>query len=230
MNCLIIDDQKVFRVILRKMMAMDPSLTLIGECSDAMEAHKLILEHEIDLLFLDIEMPGMNGVDFARVLLGKRPMIIFTTSRTEYAVEAFDLNVVDFLVKPVLPARFLTAVDKARSIFKQRETPAETRADGFVFIRDSNLVRKVKIDDILYLEASGDYVNINIAGQIVSIHATLKSIEQKLPAHFFRVHRSFIVNLPNIDTVESGTLRIQDHIIPVSDAYRAALNGRLNIL
>jgi two-component system LytT family response regulator len=231
MNCLIVDDQKVFRAVLKKLINLDASLTLIGECTDATEAHHKILNHQIDILFLDIEMPGISGMELAKILEGKRPMIIFTTSRPEYAAEAFDLNVVDFLVKPIVPTRFLRAVEKAREIFKGKDLTASHKDDGFVFIRDSNVVKRLKVDDILYLEAQGDYVRIYLADHGHTIHSSLKSVEQKLPAHIFlRVHRSFIINLGKVDTIEGGTLIINRHMVPVSDAYRPALNKRMQIL
>jgi DNA-binding LytR/AlgR family response regulator len=231
MNCLVVDDQKVFRAVLKKLITLDTTLTLIGECADATEAHSKILSHQIDILFLDIEMPGISGMELAKILEGKRPMIIFTTSKLEYAAEAFDLNVVDFLVKPITPARFLRAVEKAREIFKNKDLPIANKEAGFVFIRDSNIIKKLKVDDILYLEAQGDYVRIHLTDHSYTIHSSLKSVEQKLSPHIFlRVHRSFIINLSKVDTVEGGTLIIHHNMVPVSDAYRPALNKRMQVL
>jgi two-component system LytT family response regulator len=231
MNCLIVDDQKIFRAVLKKLINLDPSLTLIGECADATEAHTEILNNQIDLLFLDIEMPGISGIELAKILEGKRPMIIFTTSRPEYAAEAFDLNVVDFLVKPITPARFLRAAEKAREIFKSKDLTVSNKDDGFVFIRDSNIVKRLKVDDILYMEAQGDYVRIYLADHSYAIHSSLKSVEQKLPPGIFlRVHRSFIINLSKIDAMEGGTLVINHNMVPVSDAYRTVLNKRMQVL
>jgi two-component system, LytTR family, response regulator len=231
MNCLIVDDQRISRTVLKGMIGLDPSLVLIGECAGAIEAHKEILNNQIDLLFLDIEMPGMSGMELAESLKGKRPIIIFTTSAPEYAVDAFNLNVVDFLVKPITAARFLKAIEKARTLFKLTDLVTDIKNDEFVFIRESNILKKLKTSDILYMEAQGDYVKLYLLGQTHSVHSTLISVEQKLPLGiFFRVHRSFIINLNKIDAIEGGTLIINHSMIPVSNIYRGPLYKRLQIL
>lgn len=231
MNCLIVDDNAIARTVLKQMVSMDPELVLIGECEDAIEAYKTVLSNQIDLLFLDVEMPGMTGIELVKSLEGKRPMIIFTTGTTDYAAVAFDLNVVDFLIKPILPVRFLQAIEKARDLLKNKQTATTVKEDEFIFIRDSSTVRRLRVSDILYLEAMGDYVKINVPNQVYSIHSSLKAVEQKLsPSVFLRVHRSFIVNVSKIDTIEGGTLIINKLMVPVSDAFRAALNKRMQIL
>jgi two-component system LytT family response regulator len=231
MNCLIVDDNKIARTTLKKLISLDPGLILIDECSNATEAYIKILEQPIDLLFLDIEMPGMTGMELAKSLGQKRPLIIFTTSNRDYAAEAFDLDVIDFITKPVTTVRFLQSVEKAREFRKTKIFPADLIEEDFIFIRDSGTVRRLQLDNILYLEAQGDYVKIYVANQFYNIHTTLKSVEEKLPASvFLRVHRSFIINVSKIDTLEGGTLIIHKNLVPVSDAYRAALNKRMQIL
>jgi two-component system LytT family response regulator len=231
MNCLIVDDNKIARTTLKKLISLDPNLVLIAECSNATEAYIKILEQPIDLLFLDIEMPGMTGMELAQSLGQKRPLIIFTTSNRDYAAEAFDLDVIDFITKPVTTVRFLQSVEKAREFRKTKILPADLIEEDFIFIRDSGTVRRLQLDNILYLEAQGDYVKIYVANQFYNIHTTLKSVEEKLPASvFLRVHRSFIINVSKIDTLEGGTLIINKSLVPVSDAYRAALNKRMQIL
>ncbi|TDQ09695.1 LytR/AlgR family response regulator transcription factor [Pedobacter metabolipauper] len=232
MNCLIVDDNKIALTTLRQMISMDPSLTLVGECGDAAEAHRLLLVHHVDLIFLDIEMPEMSGIELVKSLEGKRPMIIFTTSDIVYAAEAFDLNVVDFITKPIVPGRFFQAVEKAKELKKMKSLyVAANREEEFIFIRDSNIIRRIRLKDILYLEAMGDYVKIYSLTANYTIHSSLKAVEQKISATIFlRVHRSFIINLSKIDTIEGGTLIINHNLVPVSDAYRAALNKRMLIL
>ncbi|MES2828979.1 MAG: LytTR family DNA-binding domain-containing protein [Bacteroidota bacterium] len=231
MNCLIVDDDILSLTALRHLLTMDKSLTLIAECSDAAEAYKKIIDNQIDLLFLDIEMPEMNGIDLVRSLAGKRPMIIFTTSGTAYAAEAFDLNVVDFITKPVMSLRFLQAVTKAKELNRVNSFELETKGDEFVFIRDSNIIRRLRLDDIIYLEAMGDYVKICLSKMDYTIHSTLKGVEQKLNhRNFLKVHRSFIVNISKIDTMDGGMLIMEGNLVPVSDAYRAVLNRRMQIL
>lgn len=172
----------------------------------------------------------MSGIELARLLAGSDPVVIFTTARVDYAIEAFDLNVADFLIKPIGSARFLKAVQKAKALVKPKRSTSN-EADDFVFIRDSNIIKRIKLSDVLYFEAKGDYIKIFLSDTGYSIHSSLKSIEQKLPESiFFKVHRSFIVNLGKIDSIEGGTLIINHTMIPVSDTHRPLLNKRMQIL
>lgn len=234
MKCLIIDDQEIYHLILANLMALEPSLTLIGSYLDPLEAHRAIQQNDIDLLLLDIEMPEMNGIQLAKILGDKGPLIIFITSRADYAVEAFNLNVVDYLVKPIEPDRFLKSIEKAKNILKSKDliVANESGKDGFVFIRDSYTIKRIKIDDILYFEANRSYVEIHMSSNhIYSIHSSITSLEQKLPPSFFlRVHRSYIVNLGKIDKMEGKTLIINEETVPIADAYKANLNERMIIL
>lgn len=232
MNCLIVDDNKIFRLLIKKLISLDTSLILVAECEDAIEAHQQIMENKIDLIFLDILMPGMSGLELAKILEDKPPLIIFTTSIAEHAVEAFSLNVVDFLLKPISASRFLKAIEKAKAIAIRNQNTQEVKFPEFIFIRDSNIVRRVKVIDILYFEAIGDYVKIQLVGNVdYSIHSSLKNIEHKLPQQFFlRIHRSFIISLSKIDGIEGKTLIIDKHLVPVSDSYRANLNKSMKFL
>ncbi|MEQ7798176.1 LytTR family DNA-binding domain-containing protein [Pedobacter sp. ASV1-7] len=231
MNCLVVDDNIIALTVMKKLISMASGLTVVGECVDALTAYEQLQTNSADLLFLDIEMPDMSGIDLVKSLGDKRPMVIFTTSTTDYAAEAFDLNVVDFLIKPVTPARFLIAVEKAKRMLLTKSLNQTDKDDEFVFIRDSNIVRRLKVNDILYMEAQGDYVRINVADGDYSIHSSLKSVEEKLSKNtFVRVHRSFIVNVSKIDTIEGGTLIVNRKIVPVSDAYRSGLYRRMQIL
>ena len=231
MNCLIIDDNEIARLTLAQLVGLDSSLKIIGECTNAKDGFVKILNNQVDLLLLDIEMPEMSGIELAKCLGDKQPLIIFTTSKRDYAVEAFDLKVIDFITKPILPARFLQSIDKAKKAFHQKNKESTETQDEFIFIRDSNTVRRIRLNDILFLEAMGDYVQITVHGKTYAIHSSLKAVEDKLPKHFFiRVHRSFIVNVGKIDTIEGGTLIIDGNFVPVSDSFRAALNKRIQIL
>jgi DNA-binding LytR/AlgR family response regulator len=231
MNCLIIDDNIIARTTLKQLVKKDASLTLAGECADAMEAYQKIMADPVDLLLLDIEMEGMSGIELVKSLGNKNPIIIFTTSKKEYAAEAFELNVADYITKPVTTVRFLQAIDKAKEIFKSRKQEVKTEDGSFLFIRDSNIVRRLRIDEILYAEAMGDYVKLYTIDKFYSVHSSLKEVESKLPdSKFLRVHRSFIIQVGKIDTIEGGTLIINRKMVPVADTYRSALNQRLNIL
>lgn len=231
MNCLIIDDNKIARTTLKQLASQVKDLTVVGECSNAMEAWNLLREEPVDLLLLDIEMPGMSGLELTRNLGDSRPVIVFTTSKKEYAVEAFELNVADYIVKPVTPARFIQAIDRVRDILDSDKEEVKLAEDEFIFIRDSNIVRRLGLDDLLYAEAMGDYVKLYTPTKFYAIHTTLKAVEERLPAgKFLRVHRSYIVAVGKIETIQDGALIINGKSLPVADAYRSALNKRMNIL
>jgi DNA-binding LytR/AlgR family response regulator len=231
MRCLIVDDNKMARMAMKQLVSQVKTLELIAECSDAMEAYNHLSTKEVDLLLLDIEMPGMTGLELTKKLGNKSPLIIFTTAKTDYAVEAFELNVVDYLVKPVSPARFLQAIEKTREVTESTRKEDKVQEVDFVFVKDNGILKKINVDDILYLEAMGDYVKVYTAQRFYVLHATLKSIEEKLPASkFVRVHRSYIVSLNKIDFIQDGAITIGKANVPIADTYRTVLNRRLNML
>lgn len=231
MNCIIVDDNKIARTTLKQLATQVKDLVVAAECSTAMEVYNFLQDHSVDLLLLDIEMPGMTGLDLTKNLGAKKPVIIFITSKKEYAAEAFELNVADYIVKPATPARFIQAIDRAREILQSKTEEFKLGDEEFIFIRDSNIVRRLKLDDILFAEAMGDYVKLYTSQKFFAIHTTLKAVEERLPASkFLRVHRSYIVALPKIDTIQDGALVINGKPVPVADAYRAALNKRMNVL
>jgi DNA-binding LytR/AlgR family response regulator len=230
MTSLIVDDNPIARATLSHLASQVNDLDVICEYCTAMEAYNHLQNKNVDLLFLDIEMPGMDGLELARNLKNKDIVVIFTTSKKEYAVEAFELNVADYLVKPVTPGRFLQAVNKAREVLESRKEDAPLKSDEFIFVRDSNITRKLLLDDILYAEAMGDYVKFYTPKKEYAIHGTLKSAEEKLPSSkFIRVHRSYIIALDKIDTLQDGGLVIAGKFLPVADAYRKTLNNRMNV-
>ncbi|MDN3550677.1 LytR/AlgR family response regulator transcription factor [Mucilaginibacter aquaedulcis] len=230
MNSLIVDDNAIARTTLSHLASQVTDLTVVCEYCNAMDAYNHLQTMDVDLLFLDIEMPEMSGLELTRNLKNKDTVIIFTTSKKEYAVEAFELNVADYLVKPVTPGRFLQAVNKAREILESKNTAEPVTIEEFIFVRDSNITRKLRIDDILYAEAMGDYVKFHTQQKVYVIHGTLKAAEEKLPlSKFIRVHRSYIIALSKIDTLQDGGLVVDGKFLPVADAYRKALNSRMNI-
>lgn len=231
MKCLIVDDNKMARMAMKQLVTQVKSLDLVAECSDAMEAYNYLNSKNIDLLLLDIEMPGMTGLELTKKLGNKSPLIIFTTAKTDYAVEAFELNVVDYIVKPVQPARFLQAIEKAKEIYESEKPEGKGPETDFVFVKDNGILKKINVEDILYLEAMGDYVKVYTAQRFHVLHATLKSIEEKLPQNkFIRVHRSYIVSLSKIEFIQDGAISIGKASVPIADTYRTVLNKRLNLL
>ncbi|HZF64830.1 MAG TPA: LytTR family DNA-binding domain-containing protein [Chitinophagaceae bacterium] len=231
MKCLIVDDNQMARLAMKQLVDQVQILDLVAECSDAMQAYNFLNNEHVDLLLLDIEMPGMTGIELTKKLGTKKPLIIFTTAKTDYAVEAFELNVVDYLVKPVSVARFLQSVEKAKEALESTKQEVKIEAQEFVFVKDNGTLKKLNVEDILFLEAMGDYVKVHTAQKFHVLHSTLKSIEEKLSmAKFIRVHRSYIVSLQKIDFIQDGVISIGKSSIPVAETYKTALNKRLNLL
>lgn len=231
MKCIIVDDNKLARMALKQLVGQVQTLELVAECSNAMEAYNQLAANGIDLIFLDIEMPEMSGIDLIKKLGAKKPLIVFTTAKTNYAVEAFELNVVDYLVKPITLPRLMQAVEKAQETLESNKQEVKVEEQGFVFVKDNGMLKRISIEDILFLEAMGDYVKVHTAPKFHVVHATLKSIEEKLPASkFLRVHRSYIVAINKIDFIQEGTISIGKTSIPVADTHKASLSKRLNLL
>jgi len=230
MKALIVDDNDIARTTLAHLAKKIPNLTIVNEYANAIEAYSHILSQPVDLIFLDIEMPEMTGIELTKNLSGKDVIIIFTSSKKEYALEAFELNIADYLLKPFTPARFLQAVTKAQAIFDSKKESVEYEKDEFLFVRDANVTRRLKLDDIFYAEAMGDYVKFYTREKMFAIHGTMKAAEERLLRdNFIRVHRSYIVAVGKIDTLQDGGIIINGKFIPVADAYRKALNTRMNV-
>lgn len=230
MKALIVDDNDIARTTLAHLAKQVPNLTIVNEYSNAIEAYNHLQNNQVDLIFLDIEMPEMTGIELTKNLAGKDVIIIFTSSNKDYALEAFELNIADYILKPVMPARFLQAVSKAQSILESRKEDVEVTKDEFLFVRDSNITRRLRLDDIFYAEAMGDYVKFYTREKMFAIHGKMKTAEERLPKdHFIRVHRSYIVSVGKIDTLQDGGIMINGKFIPVADAYRKALNTRMNV-
>ncbi|AZB25971.1 MULTISPECIES: LytR/AlgR family response regulator transcription factor [Chryseobacterium] len=230
MKALIVDDNDIARTTLAHLAKQVPDLSIVSEFSNAIEAYHYLQSNSVDLIFLDIEMPEMTGIELTKTLSGKETIIIFTTSKKEYALEAFELNIADYLLKPIMPVRFLQAVSKAQTILESRKENVEVTRDEFLFVRDSNITRRLKLDDIFYAEAMGDYVKFYTKEKMFAIHGKMKTAEERLPKdHFIRVHRSYIVSVGKIDTLQDGGIMINGKFIPVADAYRKALNTRMNV-
>ena len=176
MKCIIVDDNKMARMALKQLVSQISELELVAECSDASEALTSLNNSQVDLVLLDIEMPDMTGLDLTRKLGKQRPLIIFTTAKTDYAVEAFELNVVDYLVKPLSFPRFRQAVEKAAEALESNKEEVKVEEQAFVFVKDNGVLKRISIDDIYFLEAMGDYVKVHTPQKFHVVHATLKSI------------------------------------------------------
>ncbi len=236
MTVLIVDDNEIARIAMRNMVHDVQFLELKGECDSATSAFNFLQNQKVDLILLDVEMPGMSGLDFIRALTHP-PLFILVTSNKEYAVESYDLRVADYLVKPVNFARFLSAVQRAMEIFESRsQIPAvsekeATEEPGFLFARVNNQLVRIDYNDILYINALGDYVVIVTNGKKYPVHLTLKSIEERLPAsRFARVHRSYIVAIDKVHSLEDNSILINKDLIPISESYKSAFLKKMNLL
>jgi len=229
-QCLIVDDNKVARVMLRQFLEKIGTVKIIGECEDALTARKLLEETPVDILFLDIEMPGMSGMELLK-LLPERPLTILTTAKQGYAVEAFEMNVVDYLVKPFSLSRMILAVERAIELWKGKDVQLGQVSPEFLFIKEGKVIRKLDLNELLWMEAKGDYARVHVPGKSYIIHSSLRTLEERLPhPAFIRVHRSYIIAVNKIDYIEDMVLHIHDVAIPVSDTYREQLLQNLHLL
>ena len=225
-RCLIIDDEPLAIELLEDFVSKISFLTLEKSCSSAFEAISVIQEGNIDLIFSDIEMPEFTGIEFIKSL-EKKPLFIFTTAYSHYAVEGFNLNAVDYLVKPIPFHRFLTAVNRAQELFElktETETPAQPltmQSSDFIFVKSEYENLKVNLSTIRYIEGLKDYIKIytNDPKPILTLNS-LKAFEEKLPINFIRVHRSFIVSLNHINSVQRNRIIIDKVYIPIGQNYK----------
>jgi DNA-binding LytR/AlgR family response regulator len=218
-RCMIVDDEPLAIDVLRRYIEAVPALTLVATFQKPMEVFEALVHTEVDILFLDIEMPGLTGLALTRSL-SHPPQIIFTTAFREYAAEGFDLQALDYLVKPVSYERFLKAINKYQNIVNVRE-PAIPTEETFIFLKADKEMVKLKYDDVLFVEGLKNYARIKTQGKDLIVYYTLSYLEDKFPAkHFKRVHRSFIINLGKVDKFVSGSVDIAGKIIPIGKTYQ----------
>lgn len=228
LTCIIVDDEMIARKSLERLCLKVESLELLSIFENPREALAYLEESDVDLIFLDVEMPDLSGIEFMDHI-GDLSQIILTTSKTEYAYEAFQYHVSDYLKKPISLPRFEQSVHKALEIHKQDENYEANTND--IYIREDGRYVRIRYDDILYFENAGDYIYIKTAQSNHIIHGTIKSIDTRLKdPRFLKVHRSYIVNLDKIIDIEDATLVIGKKVIPISRAHKSSLVGHLNLL
>ena len=219
-NCIIVDDEPASREILERYISDCTSLNLISSCTNAFEANEIINQKEIQLIFLDINMPKLSGIKFYKSLPNP-PFVIFTTAYPEYAVEGFEVDAVDYLLKPFSFERFLKSVNKALNIFNQKES---NNYNPFIILKSDKKLFRVNINDINYLEALGDYVKVDFLCQSIMVHDTFQNLLSQLgEANLVRVHKSFAISLNKFDHIEGNMIKIQNKSIPIGQKYRADL-------
>lgn len=218
-SCLIVDDEPLAQDVLEAYVKNTPQLNLIGICNNAIEALEKMKLNQVDLIFLDIQMPEITGIDFLRTLKDP-PMVIFSTAYQNYAVEGFELNAIDYLLKPFSLERFQKAVKKADELAKLKEEHLQ-REDEYIFIKSDQKLQKVHYNDILFIEALADYVKIHTPDKRYITLQTMKNMEEKLPEKYFkRVHRSFIVSLDKIMSIVGGSVEVSGQRIPIGKNYK----------
>ena len=230
LSCLIVDDEPLSIRIIEKYITDLPALEIKGKCTDAFQAMEYLKKESIDLIFLDINMPKLSGLGLLKTL-SNPPMAILTTAYPEFAVEGFELNVLDYLVKPFGFERFLKAVDKAMTNkeIEQKLQHNTTAESGSLLIKADRKLYKVKHADILYLQAYGDYVKIFTEQGMLMPKEKLQELVQKLPQRdFMQVHRSYVVALSRIEFIEGNLLRLGEENIPISNKYRQLVMDYFN--
>jgi len=238
-NVIIVDDEPLAQDVLETYVEKVPDLNLAAKCSNAFEANEALKENQIDLMFLDIQMPQLTGIDFLKTL-SKPPLVIFTTAYPNYAIEGFELNAIDYLLKPISVDRFMKAVNKAieqielqrKDVSGRSDTGDEIGPDYFFVKADKKLVR-VNFSDIIYIEGLKDYVIIRMDNSRVITLQTMKSLEKKLPSEIFRrIHRSYIVNIERINAVVGNMIEVLEKgkpkHLPIGKNYREDLLALIN--
>lgn len=230
-TCMIIDDEPIARDILSSFINKIPNLKLVYSCTNAMEAFELINKHTIDLFFLDINMPEISGLSLAKSI-NKNGKIIFTTAYREYAVDGFDLQAVDYLLKPISFDRFLQAINKyfeVTSISQKGNSYSLSNTNNdFIFVRADRKMVKVTFNDIIYIESFSDYIKIHLPNKTVITRETISNIETKLPQNsFIRIHRSYIIKIAKIECFTNEFIEINKKAIPISRSYKESVLKRL---
>jgi two-component system LytT family response regulator len=215
-SCLIVEDEPASQEILKKYVGDFPALVLKGICSNAFEAGEKLRSEHVDLIFLDINMPRLSGLEFYRSLTDPPP-VIFTTAYPEYAVNGFEVNAIDYLVKPFAFDRFVKAVNRFTDSFK---TTPDSLA-GYLMLMADKKMHKTSYNDILFVEGMGDYVKVHTTSKMLVVHITLQKLQEQLPVdNFLRIHKSFIISLARLEYIEGNMAIINKQQVPIGQTYR----------
>lgn len=218
-KCIIVDDEELARELIATHLNQLPDFEIVAECASAIEASSILKNTEIDLMFLDIEMPVLKGIDFLKNLI-KKPKVIFTTAHREYAIESYELSVVDYLLKPIVFNRFFKAIEKFLDTQVIIGTVSKPEENTHIFVQSNKKNIKVLFDDILFIESIKDYIKIHTKEKRLVIKHGLTAFEKKLDERFIRVHRSYIVNTNKVTAFTKQDIEIGDLEIPVGDLYK----------
>ena len=222
-RCLVVDDEPLALDILTDYIAKVPSLKLVCATTSAFDALAIAQKDEVDLIFLDVQMPELTGIQFLKIINGKC-QVILTTAYPQYALDGYDLDVADYLLKPIAFDRFYKSVSKVQNLILPSTTqskPIDNSPNSFIFVKTEHRIQKIYLDDILYIEGLKDYISIFSKTERVITLQHMKKMEENLPSgRFARVHKSYIVSVDKIESIERSRIQISDKIIPIGDTYR----------
>ncbi len=222
-NCLVVDDEPIARNGILEYIEQVEFLHAVAVCKNAIEASQALQNNHIDLVFLDIQMPKITGIDFLKNLPNP-PSVIFTTAFPEYAIEGYELNVLDYLLKPISFERFFKAVIKAQAHLNLRVRQDPVTTEPYFFVKSNQKLEKIYIEDILYIEALSNYVIVHTKSKKHIVYMSFKGIESQLPpGHFLKIHKSFIVAVNAIQTIDNDEVILAGHTLPISKSYRSSV-------
>jgi DNA-binding LytR/AlgR family response regulator len=231
-SCLIVDDEPLARKLIASHISKVENMTLAGECADAIEAGNFLRNRKIDLIFLDIQMPEITGLQFVSTLKNP-PSVIFTTAYRDFAPEAFDLDVVDYLLKPISFERFIKAVNKFfdhQLSTSTEQVHKQAGAETFIYVKADRKTHKILLDEIIFIESLDDYVKVHLGNEVLVTRENISSFEQKLHGNqFIRIHRSYIVNIHRISAIASEGVEIAKVRLPFGRAYKKSALASLSL-
>jgi DNA-binding LytR/AlgR family response regulator len=220
LSCIIVDDEPVARKILHEFVEKVPFLDLQGKFESAMKAEAFLKNNTADIIFLDIEMPKVSGLQLLQKM-DIESIVILTTAFPQYALEGYELDIIDYLLKPFAFNRFLKAVQKAKDYYQMKNIATGTLQPSYIFIKSEKRIEKIELNDILYAESVGNYVSIHTENKRIMAYLTMKSLESQLPLNdFIKIHQSYLVNCSKIDAIEGNEIKIGNRSLPMSRNYR----------
>jgi DNA-binding LytR/AlgR family response regulator len=223
LSCIIVDDEPVARKILHEFVDQAPFMDLLGKFENAIKAEAFLKTNDVDLIFLDIEMPKVSGLQLLQKM-HVESMVILTTAFPQYALEGYELDIIDYLLKPFAFSRFLKAVQKAKDFYQMKNATASSLAASYIYVRSDKRIEKVELKDILYAESLGNYVTIFTEEKKIIAYLTLKSLESQLPSYeFIKIHQSFLVNCIKITAIEGNEIKLDNKSFPISRNHRDAV-------
>jgi DNA-binding LytR/AlgR family response regulator len=228
LSCIIVDDEPVARKILQEFTEQTPFLDLLGKFESAMKAEEFLKTNQPELIFLDIEMPKVSGLQMLK-RINVESMVILTTAFPQYALDGYEFDIIDYLLKPFALHRFLKAVQKAKDFYEMKTQAGNALPPSYIFIKSEKRIEKVELSDILYAEVLGNYMTIYTDRKTIVAYLTMKSLESQLSsADFIKIHQSFLVNRSKIESVEGNDLKVGTKSLPISRNYRDSVTNLIN--